>query len=360
MTTMSCSATSASVTPTLARANAAHPARVTIIARAANPAASRTLARLSSRVAEVSRGLALSVAAGANAGAHARRISVLVEARGRGRRGGGRGRRGRGRRPWRRDMNSGPPRNEELDLPEARIIDEDKEFVGVMSTDEAMVIAEEAGLDLVLVSPDANPPVCRIMNYSKFKYENEKKARETRKKAAAARVEVKELKMRYNIDVHDYGVRLRAAQKFLGAGDRVKVICQFRGRENEFRDIGRDMFMRFVDDVGADLCNLDGSPSMEGNRMVMLLSPVKEKRAVAQDGPSRRKKLTRKEKEAMSAEARANGSAADDEEDEYDDEEGDWDEDDNEEGSWDEDEQDDGSYEEEEEEEEVMVFSKKN
>ena len=72
-------------------------------------------------------------------------------------------------------MNSGPPRNEELDLPEARIIDEDKEFVGVMSTDEAMVIAEEAGLDLVLVSPDANPPVCRIMNYSKFKYENEKK-----------------------------------------------------------------------------------------------------------------------------------------------------------------------------------------
>ena len=92
--------------------------------------------------------------------------------------------------------------------------------------------------------------------------------------------------------------------------------------------------------------------------MVMLLSPVKEKRAVAQDGPSRRKKLTRKEKEAMSAEARANGSAADD--DEYDDEEGSWDEDDEEEGSWDEDEQDDGSYEEEEEEEEVMVFSKKN
>ena len=188
MTTMSCSATSASVAPTLARANAAHPARATTIARAANPAASRTLARLSSRVAEVSRGLALSVAAGANDGAHARRISVLVEARGRGRRGGG-GRRGRGRRPWRRDMNSGPPRNEELDLPEARIIDEDKEFVGVMSTDEAMVIAEEAGLDLVLVSPDANPPVCRIMNYSKFKYENEKKARETRgpeKKARAA------------------------------------------------------------------------------------------------------------------------------------------------------------------------------
>merc|ERR1719238_367301 len=233
-------------------------------------------------------------------------------------------------------------------------------MIGVMSTDEALEMAAERDLDLVVMSPDADPPLARIMNYSKYKYEKEKKDREQRKKAAAARVEVKELKMRYNIDVHDYGVRLRAAQKFLGAGDRVKVICQFRGRENEFRDIGRDMFMRFVDDVGADLCNLDGSPSMEGNRMVMLLSPVKEKRAVAQDGPSRRKKLTRKEKEAMSAEARANGSAADDEEDEYDDEEGDWDEDDDEKGSWDEDEQDDGSYEEEEEEEEVMVFSKKN
>lgn len=352
---MSCSVASASVAPVMAAraASAAASTRATIIARAANPAASRAHVRLSSRAAHSHAGLALAVAAGPT---HAQRISVLVEARGRGRRGGG-GRRGRGRRPWRRDMNTGPRRNEDIDLAETRVMDEEKEFIGLMSSEEALALAEEAGLDLVLVSPDAKPPVCRIMNYSKFKYENEKKARETRKKAAASRVELKELKMRYNIDVHDYGVRLKAAQKFLGQGDRIKVTCQFRGRENEFRDIGRDMFMRFVDDVGADLGAIDGAPSMEGNRMVMLMSPVKEKKAIAQDGPSRRKKLTRKEKEAMAAEAAANPSSEDDDDEEYDDEEGSWDEDD-EEGSWDEDDEADESF--EEEEEEVMVFSKKN
>ena len=354
---MSCSVASASVAPVMAAraASAAASTRATIIARAANPTASRAHARLSSRAAHSHAGLALAVAAGPT---HAQRISVLVEARGRGRRGGG-GRRGRGRRPWRRDMNTGPRRNEDIDLAETRVMDEEKEFIGLMSSEEALALAEEAGLDLVLVSPDAKPPVCRIMNYSKFKYENEKKARETRKKAAASRVELKELKMRYNIDVHDYGVRLKAAQKFLGQGDRIKVTCQFRGRENEFRDIGRDMFMRFVDDVGADLGAIDGAPSMEGNRMVMLMSPVKEKKAIAQDGPSRRKKLTRKEKEAMAAEAAANPSSEDDDEEEYDDEEGSWDEDD-EEGSWDEDDEADEDESVEEEEEEVMVFSKKN
>jgi len=354
---MSCSVASASVAPVMAAraASAAASTRATIIARAANPAASRAHARLSSRAAHSHAGLALAVAAGPT---HAQRISVLVEARGRGRRGGG-GRRGRGRRPWRRDMNTGPRRNEDIDLAETRVMDEEKEFIGLMSSEEALALAEEAGLDLVLVSPDAKPPVCRIMNYSKFKYENEKKARETRKKAAASRVELKELKMRYNIDVHDYGVRLKAAQKFLGQGDRIKVTCQFRGRENEFRNIGQDMFMRFVDDVGADLGAIDGAPSMEGNRMVMLMSPVKEKKAIAQDGPSRRKKLTRKEKEAMAAEAAANPSSEDDDDEEYDDEEGSWDEDD-EEGSWDEDDEADEDESVEEEEEEVMVFSKKN
>ena len=354
---MSCSVASASVAPVMAAraASAAASTRATIIARAANPAASRAHDRLSSRAAHSHAGLALAVAAGPT---HAQRISVLVEARGRGRRGGG-GRRGRGRRPWRRDMNTGPRRNEDIDLAETRVMDEEKEFIGLMSSEEALALAEEAGLDLVLVSPDAKPPVCRIMNYSKFKYENEKKARETRKKAAASRVELKELKMRYNIDVHDYGVRLKAAQKFLGQGDRIKVTCQFRGRENEFRNIGQDMFMRFVDDVGADLGAIDGAPSMEGNRMVMLMSPVKEKKAIAQDGPSRRKKLTRKEKEAMAAEAAANPSSEDDDDEEYDDEEGSWDEDD-EEGSWDEDDEADEDESVEEEEEEVMVFSKKN
>lgn len=243
-------------------------------------------------------------------------------------------------------MDNGPVRNEDIDLPEVRVIDEaTKEVIGVMSSEEALEIAEEAGLDLVLMSPDANPPVCRIMNYSKYKYEQEKKQRETRKRAAATRVEVKELKMRYNIDVHDYGVRLKAAKKFLDGGDRVKVICQFRGRENEFRDLGRDMFMRFVDDVGEELGNLEGNPSMEGNRMVMLIAPVKEKSA-ANVQSKRERNQNKKEKYARQAQE---ANDEDEDEDGYDDED--------EDGY---DDEDDEEYEEEheEEEEEVTIVSK--
>ena len=243
-------------------------------------------------------------------------------------------------------MDRGPVRNEDIDLPEVRVIDEaTKEVIGVMSSEEALEIAEEAGLDLVLMSPDANPPVCRIMNYSKYKYEQEKKQRETRKRAAATRVEVKELKMRYNIDVHDYGVRLKAAKKFLDGGDRVKVICQFRGRENEFRDLGRDMFMRFVDDVGEELGNLEGNPSMEGNRMVMLIAPVKEKSA-ANVQSKRERNQNKKEKYARQAQE---AKDEDEDEDGYDDED--------EDGY---DDEDDEEYEEEyeEEEEEVTIVSK--
>jgi len=272
----------------------------------------------------------------------ARGLEVVSMARGRGRRGGGRGRgRGRGRRGGRVAMDRGPLRNEDIDLPEVRVIDDaTKEVIGVMSSDEALDVAEEAGLDLVLMSPEADPPVCRLMNYSKYKYEQEKKQRETRKRAAATKVELKELKMRYNIDVHDYGVRLKAAKKFLDGGDRVKVICQFRGRENEFRDLGRDMFVRFVEDVGLDLGTMEGNPSMEGNRMVMTIAPVKEKSANNVSTRQERNKRKQAKKDAA--------AAAEDDEDDEDDEDGSYDEDD-EEGSYDE------EY--EEEEEEVTVSS---
>ena len=245
--------------------------------------------------------------------------------------------RGRGRRGSRVAMDRGPLRNENIDLPEVRVIDDaTKEVIGVMSSDDALDVAEEAGLDLVLMSPEANPPVCRLMNYSKYKYEQEKKQRETRKRAAATKVELKELKMRYNIDVHDYGVRLKAAKKFLDGGDRVKVICQFRGRENEFRDLGRDMFVRFVEDVGEDLGTMEGNPSMEGNRMVMTIAPVKEKSANNVSSRQERNKRKQAKKDAAAAAAEnEEGSALFDEDDE--------------EGSFDE------EY--EEEEEEVTVSS---
>ena len=247
--------------------------------------------------------------------------------------------RGRGRRGSRVAMDRGPLRNENIDLPEVRVIDDaTKEVIGVMSSDDALDVAEEAGLDLVLMSPEANPPVCRLMNYSKYKYEQEKKARETRKRAAATKVELKELKMRYNIDVHDYGVRLKAAKKFLEGGDRVKVICQFRGRENEFRDLGRDMFVRFVEDVGEDLGTMEGNPSMEGNRMVMSIAPVKEKSANNVSARQERNKRKQAKKDAAAA---AEGAAEEDEDGSYDE--------DDEEGSFDE------EY--EEEAEEVTVTS---
>ena len=247
--------------------------------------------------------------------------------------------RGRGRRGGRVAMDRGPLRNEDIDLPEVRVIDDaTKEVIGVMSSDDALDVAEEAGLDLVLMSPEANPPVCRLMNYSKYKYEQEKKARETRKRAAATKVELKELKMRYNIDVHDYGVRLKAAKKFLEGGDRVKVICQFRGRENEFRDLGRDMFVRFVEDVGEDLGTMEGNPSMEGNRMVMSIAPVKEKSANNVSARQERNKRKQAKKDAAAA---AEGAAEEDEDGSYDE--------DDEEGSFDE------EY--EEEAEEVTVTS---
>jgi len=167
-------------------------------------------------------------------------------------------------------------RNGDIEFEELRVIDESKEMLGVMSTDEALEMAEERELDLVVMSPDADPPLARIMDYSKYKYEKEKKDREARKKAAATRVDIKELKMRYNIDTHDYGVRLRSAQKFLSAGDKVKVICQFRGRENDFRELGREMFDRFVEDVG-EIGTLENKPNMEGNSMTMLLAPTTPK-----------------------------------------------------------------------------------
>ena len=273
-----------------------------------------------------------------------RGFEVVAMARGRGR--GGRrrggGGRGRGRRGSRIPMDRGPLRNEAIDLPEVRVIDDaTKEVIGVMSSDEALDVAEEAGLDLVLMSPEANPPVCRLMNYSKYKYEQEKKQRENRKRAAATKVELKELKMRYNIDTHDYGVRLKAAKKFLDGGDRVKVLCQFRGRENEFRDLGAKMFERFVEDVGEELGVMEGNPSMEGNRMVMTIAPTKEKSANNVTTRQERNKRKQAKKEANAAEA-----AGESDESEEEDEEGSFDE----EGSYDEDEE-----EFEEEEEEVTV-----
>ena len=141
---------------------------------------------------------------------------------------------------------------------------------GTMSPQEGIEIAEEAGLDLVEVSPNAKPPVCKVLDLGKFKYEAQKKANEAKKKQKV--IEVKEIKMRPNIDTHDYNVKLRAMQKFFDNGDKVKVTLRFRGREMAHQQLGRDLLLRVKDDA-EEFAKVEADPKMEGRQMIMVLAP---------------------------------------------------------------------------------------
>lgn len=149
------------------------------------------------------------------------------------------------------------------------MIDENGEMAGVVSLDKALEAAENAGLDLVEVSPDADPPVCKILDYGKYKYEQQKKAAEARKKQKT--VDVKEIKIRPTTEDHDYNVKLKAARKFLNNGDKVKVSMRFRGREMAFQHIGMEMMVRLMDDL-SDLGGPELEPKMEGRQMLMVIS----------------------------------------------------------------------------------------
>ena len=143
---------------------------------------------------------------------------------------------------------------------------------GTMSPEQGILIAEEAGLDLVEVSPNAKPPVCKVLDLGKFKYEAQKKANEAKKKQKV--IEVKEIKMRPNIDTHDYNVKLRAMQKFFDNGDKVKVTLRFRGREMAHQQLGRDLLLRVKDDA-EEFAKVEADPKMEGRQMIMVAAPVK-------------------------------------------------------------------------------------
>ena len=143
-------------------------------------------------------------------------------------------------------------------------------MVGVVSLQEGLSRADDVGLDLVEVSPNADPPVCKILDYGKFKYIAQKKANETRKKQKT--IDVKEIKMRPNIDVHDYDVKMRSIVKFLGEGDKVKVTLRFRGREMVHQDLGMNVLDRVRDDV-AELSKVEQFPKLEGRQMTMVIAP---------------------------------------------------------------------------------------
>ncbi|CAI5960599.1 unnamed protein product [Closterium sp. NIES-65] len=183
----------------------------------------------------------------------------------------------------------GPLMNSDIRVPTLRLLAEDQALLGIVSREEALSKAREAGLDLVMIAADAKPPVARIMDYSKFRYEQQKKKREQQKKAAASRQELKELKMRYNIDTGDYNVRLKQALKFLHDGDKVKLTAQFRGREMEFKELGVKLFEKFQHDV-AELAIVESKAHLEGRSMHMVLAPNKAvlQRMAAAEEKSRR------------------------------------------------------------------------
>jgi translation initiation factor IF-3 len=150
------------------------------------------------------------------------------------------------------------------------VIGENGENLGVMSRRDALRAAEDVGLDLVEISPGAAPPVVKILDYGKFKYEAQKKRNEARKNQKI--IEVKEIKMRPNIDDHDYDVKMRSVNKFLTDGDKVKVTMRFRGREMAHQDIGMNVLMRVKDDV-EELAKVEQYPKLEGRQMVMVIAP---------------------------------------------------------------------------------------
>ncbi|MCF3594459.1 translation initiation factor IF-3 [Rhodobacteraceae bacterium LMO-12] len=145
---------------------------------------------------------------------------------------------------------------------------------GVVTPERAMELAEEAGLDLVEISPNAAPPVCKIMDFGKFKYETQKREAEARKKQKI--IEVKEVKFRPNTDTHDYDVKMRNVVKFLNGGDKVKITLRFRGREMAHQNLGRELLERVADDV-AEIGKIDNMPKMEGRQMIMMISPLPQK-----------------------------------------------------------------------------------
>ena len=164
----------------------------------------------------------------------------------------------------------GPRINDEINVLRVRLVDDKGRMVGVIGRNEALAMAAEAGLDLVEIAPNADPPVCKILDYGKYKYEEQKKKNEARKKQKV--IEVKEIKLRPSIDDHDYEVKMRSMVKFIEEGDKVKVTMRFRGRELAHQELGMNVLVRVRDDL-EDIAKVEQMPRMEGRQMTMVVSP---------------------------------------------------------------------------------------
>ncbi|MEJ5208395.1 MAG: translation initiation factor IF-3 [Lysobacteraceae bacterium] len=164
-------------------------------------------------------------------------------------------------------------RNGDIRVLQMRVIGADGEMLGVLSRDEALGLAEEAGLDLVEIQPNADPPVCKIMDFGKFRFEQQKKASEAKKKQK--QVEIKEVKFRPVTDSGDYQIKMRNMRRFLAEGDRIKVVVRFRGREMAHTELGMAMTQRIEADLKDDAV-VEQRPKMEGRQMIMMIAPKKK------------------------------------------------------------------------------------
>lgn len=168
--------------------------------------------------------------------------------------------------------DDGPRINEDIRVREVRLIDENGDNRGVVSIQEALRIAYEADLDLIEISPQGIPPVCKVLDYGKYKYELQKRKAEAKKNQKV--VEIKELKLRPMIDTHDYEVKVKQAKKFLSEGNKVKFTMRYKGREMSANDLGKEILNRLLDDLEG-ICKLESEPKLEGKQMMMIVAPEK-------------------------------------------------------------------------------------
>lgn len=161
--------------------------------------------------------------------------------------------------------------NERIRAREVRLIDQNGENVGVIETVKALKMAYDADMDLVLINPTSEPPVAKILDYGKFKYEQEKKAKEAKKKQHT--VDVKEVKLRYKIDTHDYQVRIKSIQKFIAQGNKIKVVIMMRGREMQHSNLAFDLANRFLEDLKEEPMVIEKKPMLEGRNVTLYLAP---------------------------------------------------------------------------------------
>ena len=197
----------------------------------------------------------------------------------------------------RRDIRptpTGSPVNQDIRHPQVRVIDDEGEQMGVMPTEEAIAAAEDRDLDLVEVSPNADPPVCKIMDYGRYKYTLQKKANEAKKKQKI--VELKEVKMRIKIEEHDYATKKKHAERFLLDGNKAKVTIMFRGREVTHPDLGRKLLDRMANEL-IQLGAVEQAPLLEGRNMTMVIAPKLSKQAIESEREKKAKEIKETEDE---------------------------------------------------------------